>query len=108
MFAVVLELGDFVWIFVIVALAVSSLSVYLKPRERARLSRVEAKLDLLLRHAGVSYDPQTNAPAGILEALQRGDKIGAIKLYREATGAGLDEAKEAVEDLQANISRRSA
>ena len=30
-----------------------------------------------------------------------GDKIGAIKLYRDATGAGLAEAKEAVELIAA-------
>jgi ribosomal protein L7/L12 len=33
-------------------------------------------------------------------ALQQGNKIEAIKLYREATGVGLKEAKEAVEALQ--------
>ncbi|MET0823914.1 MAG: ribosomal protein L7/L12 [Solirubrobacterales bacterium] len=33
------------------------------------------------------------------EALQRGNKIEAIKLYRELTGAGLKEAKDAVERI---------
>jgi hypothetical protein len=37
----------------------------------------------------------------VREALQRGDKIEAIKLYREATGAGLAVAKAYVEKLQA-------
>jgi hypothetical protein len=39
----------------------------------------------------------------ISEALFRGQKIEAIKLYREATGAGLAEAKTAVEKLEEDI-----
>ena len=35
----------------------------------------------------------------ITEALLKGRKIEAIKLYREATGADLREAKEAIEEL---------
>jgi large subunit ribosomal protein L7/L12 len=35
----------------------------------------------------------------LLSLLGRGEKIQAIKLYREATGAGLKEAKDAVEAL---------
>lgn len=35
----------------------------------------------------------------ILELLADGKKIGAIKVYRDATGAGLREAKGFVEDL---------
>lgn len=37
--------------------------------------------------------------ARVLELKQRGKLIEAIKVYREATGAGLREAKEAVERL---------
>ncbi len=36
-------------------------------------------------------------PADVLAALQKGQKIEAIKLLREARGIGLKEAKEAVE-----------
>ena len=41
--------------------------------------------------------------AVIKEAIFRGEKISAIKLYREATGLGLAEAKEAVERLEAGL-----
>src|SRR5579863_5313437 len=37
----------------------------------------------------------------VLELMELGQKIPAIKLYRERTGAGLKEAKDAVEDLAA-------
>lgn len=36
-------------------------------------------------------------PADVAEAIQRGNKVEAIKLMREATGLGLKEAKDAVE-----------
>lgn len=39
----------------------------------------------------------------IAEALMRGEKIGAIKLHREATHSGLKEAKDAVEELEARL-----
>ena len=38
----------------------------------------------------------------ILAEVKRGDKIGAIKLCREATGMGLAEAKDWVERLEAS------
>lgn len=38
----------------------------------------------------------------VREALLAGQKIHAIKLYREATGVGLKEAKEAVEAMAVN------
>lgn len=36
-----------------------------------------------------------------------GRKISAIKLHREATGSGLAEAKNAVEDLEVDLRRQS-
>jgi|GEM_PF-1277782 len=36
----------------------------------------------------------------VREQLERGNKIEAIRLYREATGSGLKEAKEAVEAME--------
>lgn len=40
---------------------------------------------------------QSPLPADVHNALQRGDKIEAIRLLRETTGLGLKEAKAAVE-----------
>jgi hypothetical protein len=67
----------------------------------AALSRVEAKLDLVLQHAGIKYVPYANLPAPVIDALQHGKKIQAIKLYREATGAGLKDAKDLIEEVMA-------
>lgn len=70
------------------------------------LSRLEAKLDALLAHEGIRFDPYADAPPGVLEALRRGKKIEAIKEYRAATGAGLKDAKEYVEELRRRAAPR--
>ncbi len=41
--------------------------------------------------------PPSTLPAEVASALQRGEKLEAIKLLREATGLGLKEAKDLVE-----------
>jgi ribosomal protein L7/L12 len=42
-------------------------------------------------------------PADVIDALQRGNTIGAIKLLRASTGLGLKEAKEVIDGyLQSN------
>lgn len=43
----------------------------------------------------------------VRQALFRGNKIEAIKLYREATGLGLTESKEFIDALEAELPRRS-
>ena len=52
----------------------------------------------------MTEDARPEIPPGSLEEqvlglLRAGKKMDAIKLYREKTGAGLKEAKDAVEDL---------
>jgi ribosomal protein L7/L12 len=71
------------------------------------LSRMEAKLDALLKHEGIQYDPYADLPASVLDALRRGRKIEAIKEYRQASGAGLKEAKEHIEELQRRAAPRA-
>lgn len=44
--------------------------------------------------------------APVVDQLQRGNKIGAIKAYREATGVGLAEAKATVEALERQLAGR--
>jgi ribosomal protein L7/L12 len=64
-----------------------------------RQLRTEAKVDLLLKHAGITFDPHANVPPGVLDALRAGNKIEAIRQYRQATGADLKAAKDFVESL---------
>lgn len=39
----------------------------------------------------------------LTEALLQGRKLEAIKIYRQATGLGLKEAKEAIEELERSL-----
>jgi hypothetical protein len=65
-----------------------------------RVSRLEGKLDALLRHAGVDYDPLAEVAPEVRDALERGEYVAAIKKLREATGMGLKEAKEQIDELR--------
>ncbi|MCT7355483.1 ribosomal protein L7/L12 [Streptomyces sp. 15-116A] len=66
-------------------------------RTERRIARVERKLDLVLDHLGLHEElPRGDEIAGLL---REGRKVQAIKVYREVTGAGLVEAKEAVERM---------
>jgi ribosomal protein L7/L12 len=74
-----------------------------------RIIRLERKVDYLFQR--LQIDPSAafasdfagpagdGLPSSFHEALARGKTIEAIKIYREATGAGLREAKEAVESM---------
>ena len=68
------------------------------------LSRLEGKLDELLKHQGISFDPYADTPPAVLDALRRGKTIEAIKEYRAATGVGLKEAKDYVDELRRRAS----
>jgi hypothetical protein len=66
----------------------------------AVLARLEIKIDLLLKHGGIVFDPYAGVAPDVAQALRAGEKIKAIKLHRNATGVDLREAKEFVEGLQ--------
>ena len=75
-----------------------------------RLSRLEARLDQPAQPSGapLAGSPASRpaaVPDGVLEALRSGNKIEAIKRYREATGAGLAEAKDFVEGVERRMGR---
>jgi ribosomal protein L7/L12 len=70
-----------------------------RDHEARALGRVEAKLDAILKHQGIQFDPYAEVPPKVIEALQSGQKIEAIREYRVATGIGLKEAKERVEEI---------
>jgi ribosomal protein L7/L12 len=70
---------------------------------RSRVSELEDRLKLLYRHLNLEYaDPGSDPVMSpqIQDALRRGNKIEAIKIYRELTGVGLAEAKDAVEKAE--------
>jgi hypothetical protein len=67
---------------------------------QSRVRELEDKLEFLYRRLNIDYNDPNSDPAlspQIREALRRGNKIEAIKLYREMTGVGLAEAKQAID-----------
>ncbi|MFJ8005700.1 ribosomal protein L7/L12 [Streptomyces fagopyri] len=67
-------------------------------RADRRIARVERKLDLILGHLGIQEnEPELEQVAALA---RDGRKIQAIKAYREFTGVGLKEAKDAVERME--------
>jgi ribosomal protein L7/L12 len=83
---------------VILILLTESASATKRQRETAaRLARVERKLQLILDHLRI-VEPEPILPE-VVNHLENGKKILAIKAYRQATGESLIEAKEAVERM---------
>ena len=66
---------------------------------RKRITRVEGKLDLLLKEAGLEYDPFADVPEDVADAVRSGKRMLAIELYRKATGSNLRDAQERIGDL---------
>jgi hypothetical protein len=65
-----------------------------------RVQRLEQQLALVSEKVGLSFeDPSASAPPEVVELVRAGDRIGAIRKYRELTGAGGEEARAAIEAL---------
>jgi hypothetical protein len=73
----------------------------LATRQQVNLRRVEGKLDALLQHHGIQ-PPSDLSPEVRRLASDPRQKIAAIKLYREQTGASLAEAKAAIETISSS------
>jgi ribosomal protein L7/L12 len=66
-------------------------------RQVRRLALLERKLDAVLHHLGVEVpDPHLEQVRALMG---QGRTIQAVRAYRDATGAGLREAKQAVDRL---------
>jgi ribosomal protein L7/L12 len=68
---------------------------------KSRINELEDRLKFVYRRLNIDYaaDPNSDpalAPQ-IQDALRRGNKIEAIKIYRELTGVGLAEAKQVID-----------
>ena len=97
----IIDAGIFLVLVAAVALGLLHASGIDDLRKRTRrLGRIEAKLDLLMRNAGIEFAPYQGLPAEVVDALNRGDKLEAVKLYCFTAGVSLKEAKTFIEDVQ--------
>jgi hypothetical protein len=69
---------------------------------RARLDYIEKQLQALFPDGYVPFDRSdpTGVPQAVIDLARSGNVIAAIKEYRQITGAGLAEAKTAVENIK--------
>lgn len=69
---------------------------------RSRVSRLEAEVEFLYKHFGLTFSENVNPgdDPRVIEALKKNNLIEAIKIYREMTNSGLAEAKTAVEEIR--------
>jgi ribosomal protein L7/L12 len=79
------------------ALLLIVLTFWTVNKNAATSQRLERKLNLLLEKSGLLSD---HGYPEVFALLQKGEKIQTIKRYRELTGTGLAEAKEAVERME--------
>lgn len=80
---------------------VEAIAIY---RELTGVDLAQAKADIEALIAEAQADGMSvtiiNTPDSILDELAKGNKIVAIKIFREMSSAGLKEAKEAVEEVE--------
>jgi len=70
---------------------------------RARINELEDRLKFIYRRLNIEYaDPNSDPVLSpqVQDALRRGNKIEAIKIYRELTGVGLAEAKDVIDKAE--------
>jgi ribosomal protein L7/L12 len=73
---------------------------------RSRVHELEDRLKFLYNRLNIDYADPNSDPIyspQIQETLRRGNKIEAIKIYRELTGLGLAEAKQAMDQLESRL-----
>jgi hypothetical protein len=72
---------------------------------KARVNRLDARLEFLYRHLGVTFveDARTGDDPQVIAALKANNLLEAIKLYRMATNASLEQAKFAVEEMRGRL-----
>jgi ribosomal protein L7/L12 len=65
-----------------------------------RLRALEAQMARVSEAAGVPYEaPNEGVPQEVVELVEAGDRMGAIRKYRELTGFGVEQAQEAIAKL---------
>jgi ribosomal protein L7/L12 len=75
----------------------------------ARMHRMEMMMQALLSRLGIDAETLVSGNVAGIEAVRQavlaGNKILAIKIYREMYGAGLKQAKDAVDQIDRQLRR---
>jgi ribosomal protein L7/L12 len=69
---------------------------------RARVKELEDRLKFIYDHLHIEYSDTPEAKnKEIIDLIKKGNKLEAIKVYREIFNVGLAEAKDEVEKMEA-------
>ncbi len=68
-------------------------------RHTRRVAAMDRKLDAIIEELGIV--DRVHDLTRVRELVRADDRVGAVKAYREETGAGLVEAKQAVDRIAA-------
>jgi ribosomal protein L7/L12 len=74
-----------------------------KSSPEGSLMRMDRKLTMLTEHFKLKWDPTVGVPEEVLAQVRAGNKVEAIKLYRDLTGSGLRESHELIDEIDKRI-----
>jgi hypothetical protein len=72
---------------------------------KGRVNRLEARLEFLYRNLGVTFieDVRAGDNPQVIAALKANNMLEAIKLYRMATNASLEQAKIGIQEMRTRL-----
>ena len=71
---------------------------------RSRVAELEDRLEYVYKHLRIEYSDNPDAAnEKVIDMLRRGNKIEAIKIYREIHNVGLAEAKQVVDGMEERL-----
>ena len=68
-----------------------------------RFTEIDRKLTMLTEHFKLKWDPTAGVSEEVLSQVRAGNKVEAIRLYRDATGKTLKEAHERIEQIDRRV-----
>ena len=70
-----------------------------------RLIYLEGQVAFLYQHLGLTFEPvsQPSDDPGIVDALKKGNVLEAMKIHRQLNDSTMEEAKQAVEEIQGRL-----
>ncbi len=72
---------------------------------KGRVGRLEARLEFIYKHLGITFveDTRLTDDPKVIAAIKANNLLEAIKFYRLASNANLEEARAAVEEMRARL-----
>jgi antitoxin component HigA of HigAB toxin-antitoxin module len=68
---------------------------------KKRLDKLESRMSFLFRRLNIAAEevPKWNASPAVIDLVERGDKVAAIRAFMDESGSSLKDAKNFIESL---------